>query len=121
MIRNLAGILLALCLAGCMGDGGVDVKGDVTGPSSAPIVGARVYLDNPGRTRYPEGFEATTGPDGSFHISALVAPGNYTIPLVVEANGFKTARLDVPTLKDNVVEARLVGADSRSDSTILLK
>ncbi|WP_457098133.1 carboxypeptidase-like regulatory domain-containing protein [Lysobacter sp. P5_B9] len=121
MRPRFAGIFLALSLAGCMGDGRFHVKGQVIGPAGAAVVGARVYLDDPGRTRYPASFETATAPDGSFQLSATVAPGHYAVPLIVEAKGFKAARLNVQTLIDNVVEARLAGAGSGNDSTILLK
>lgn len=121
MVRNLAGLLFILCLVGCMGDGGVRVNGQVIGSAGAPIVGARVYLDDPGRARYPASFETTTEPDGSFTLSTTVAPGHYAIPLVVEATGLKTARLDIQTLAYNVVEARLVEAGSDTDSKIVIK
>lgn len=120
VFRYLAGLFLALCIAGCIGDGQVRVKGKVVGPAGAPIAGALVYLDDAGRTQFPR-VEATTEPDGSFHLSTTVAPGRYTIPLVVEADGLKIARLDIHTLTDNIVEARLAGAGSRYDSTIFLK
>jgi hypothetical protein len=78
-------------------------------------------LDTLGRAVYPESFEATTATDGSFRISELVAPGRYEIPLVVEAKGFKTARLDVKTLEDNIVEARLANVGSDRNTVILSK
>lgn len=121
MIRNLVVILLAFSIAGCMGDGGVRVEGRVLGPAGAPVAGALVYLDDPGRIRYPASFEETTDPDGSFRIATTVARGQYAIPLVVEAKGLKSARVDIQTLADNVVEARLVVTGSDSASTMQFK
>ena len=121
VVRYLAGLFLVICIAGCIGDGQVRAKGKVVGPNGAPIAGALVYLDDPGRTRFPTSFEATTEPDGSFRLSTTVAPGHYTIPLVVEADGLKIARHDIQTLTENIVEVRLAGAGSEDDSTILLK
>lgn len=121
MVRCLVGVVLTLCFAGCMGDGRVRAEGQVTGPGGSSIVGAKVYLDNPGRLLYPASFETTTAQNGSFHLSATVAPGRYAIPLIIEATGLKPARLDVQTLTDNVVEVRLADAASDNDSMILLK
>ena len=104
-----------------MGDGLVHVEGQIIGSDGASIVGARVYLDDPGRRRYPASFETVTAPDGSFRLSTTVAPGHYAIPLVVEAKGFKAARLEIQTLTGNVVETRLADARSSNDSSILLK
>ncbi|RZJ27884.1 MAG: carboxypeptidase regulatory-like domain-containing protein [Brevundimonas sp.] len=104
-----------------MGDGAIRAKGRVTGPAGSSLVGAKVYLDDPGRLRYPASFETTTAQDGSFHLSTTVAPGHYAIPLIIEADGLKPARLDVQTLTDNVVEARLADAASDNDSIILAK
>jgi hypothetical protein len=112
----ITGVILPLCLAGCMGDGSIEVTGSVNDHSAEPIAGAWVYLDMSPRTGARE---MRTAADGDFHLFDLVAPGDYTIPLVVEAKGFKPARLDIRTSRENLVLVKLAPETSGMESSIV--
>jgi Carboxypeptidase regulatory-like domain len=106
--------LLCTCVA--MGDGIVRASGVVKDSSGDPISGALVFFDHPSRERWPKDFESRSRSDGSFDVSPLVAPGRYTVPLVVRAEGFKPVSVDLPTLVRNKVEVRLARLDSSATS-----
>lgn len=109
------GFVLLLGLAGCIGDGSIEVEGRVLNRAAEPIAGALVSLEMPARTGKLQTMTAT---DGEFHLFDLVAPGDYTIPLVVEAKGYKAARLDIRTSRENKVQVTLAPAGSAFASSI---
>ena len=117
MTRTILASLLALTLVGC--DGGVHVDGKVTDENGTPVSNAHVWLEYPGSEDFP--VEFWTEDDGNFHLDEVVKSGRYTLPLTIAAKGFKPARVEVPTLTENKVFARLVAAESGADSTALLK
>lgn len=106
--------VLLLGLAGCIGDGSIEVEGRVLNRAGEPIAGALVSLESSKSSK----LQTTTTTDGEFHLFDLVAPGDYTIPLVVEAKGYKTARLDIRTSRENRVQVTLAPAGSRFESSI---
>lgn len=109
------GFGLLIGLAGCMGDGSIEVEGQVLNRAAEPITGALVSLDVSSRTSR---LQTMTDIDGEFHLFDLVAPGDYTIPLVVEAKGYKAARLDIRTSRENKVQVTLAPAGSAFASSI---
>ena len=109
------GFVLLLGLAGCMGDGSIEVEGRVLNRAGEPITGALVSLEMSSRTSK---LQTMTAIDGEFHLFDLVAPGYYDIPLVVEAKGYKTARLDIRTSRENKVQVTLAPAGSEFESSI---
>ncbi|MBL8263508.1 MAG: carboxypeptidase regulatory-like domain-containing protein [Xanthomonadaceae bacterium] len=106
---------MSLAAAGCIGDGSIEVEGRVLNHAAEPIAGARVSLEIPERMGT---LETGTAVDGEFHLFDLVAPGDYAIPLVVKAKGYKTARLDIRTSRENRVQVTLSPTGSVGASTI---
>ena len=116
-IRAIAASLIALAIAGC--DGSIRCDGNVLDESGEPIPNAHVWIEYPDSAKYP--IEYWTAADGNFHLFNLLAPGYYKLPLTVAANGFRPARVDLPTLTGNRVVVRLVLTSSGNSSTVLLK
>ena len=96
---------LAVFLSAC--DGGMHVEGTVLTQDKKPVEGAKIYFDDPGRERYPNSFETSSDSAGHFRLSTTVAPGNYKIPVVVEATGYQTFREELPTLQENTLVVHL--------------
>ena len=110
-----------VCACPPVGDGGVSAKGEVTDSAGKPIPGAQVAFLCSSRDRYPRLFETRTDEQGRFELSSTVAPGRYTIPIRIQADGFKPAELPLRTLVANVVYASLAAVDSQKTSRISLK
>jgi hypothetical protein len=115
MRKGLFLVLVVLVLTGCPfmlpADGGVRASGVVRDAAGNPVAGAEVRLLASSRSK-PE----ATGADGRFHVSELVAPGRYYVPLVISAAGFKSLHLSIPTLTNNHVVATLEALDSARES-----
>ena len=119
MRSKLLAIFTALLLTACVfpvGDGIVRATGFIRDMSGVPVSGALVFLDHPSRDQWPTLFETHSKPDGSFDLGTTVAPGHYTVPLVVRAEGYKAARVNVPTLSRNKIQFTLAPASSESGS-----
>ncbi|MEO8436749.1 MAG: carboxypeptidase regulatory-like domain-containing protein, partial [Pyrinomonadaceae bacterium] len=90
--------LSALPLVGAHADGG-SIRGKVTDPKGAAVVGAAVTLTDLGTNRT---FETVTDQQGQYKIEGL-SPGVYSV--TVTAQGFSQGRLNEVTVNDAPVAA----------------
>ena len=87
------------------------ITGEITDPSGAPVPDAKVTVTGPtGQT-----IHTTTGESGSYSSGAVI-PGVYTVR--VEAKGFKTAKLSLNVLVDNVANGS-VKLEIGQESTVI--
>lgn len=119
----LAGVVLTL--TGCfpffvVGDGGIHADGTVSDSTGRPIAQALVFFDSAMRATSPNSFERRTAVDGRLHLSTTVPPGRYNVALIVQASGYREAKLPLPTLRRNTVEVKLERDDSGRQSQIIL-
>ncbi len=104
-------MLSTACVFPVVADGVVRATGVVRDALGRPVSGARVYL-----ARYPDASLTRTADDGGFALSRTVAPGRYTVVLVVEAPGCRSAWLGIATNAPNhlVVTLQLDGSEEPS-------
>lgn len=112
---SIAALLFPLCLAGCMGDGSIEVTGRVVSDKGEPIEGALIHMDISRKVV----LRTTTDTNGGFDFFELIAPGHYTVPLIVEAKGFTPARLDIQAQREHRILVKLAPADSAAESAIV--
>jgi hypothetical protein len=117
MRRRLAAVavLTTAIVAGC--DGGVFATGRVVDVRHQPISGARVVLS---RGEHSREFKTTTDENGCFGLGGTVAPGRYKYTLLINADGYKFALRDVPTLETARVEVILARQSAAGESQIVV-
>jgi hypothetical protein len=115
-VKQIAPLIALLVLIGCRRDGYVWVEGTVADVAGLPIRNASVRLAVLGRS----GLTTRTDALGHFFLRSTIAPGNYSVPLLVEADGLKGAHALVQTISHNIVRVRLVPSDSIKKSLISL-
>jgi carboxypeptidase family protein len=118
VILAVVPLWLPACFPFVVGDGLIRAEGTVTDSMGRPISNALVYIDTPSHNDYPASFERRTNSDGRFRLSAAVAPGRYSMRLVVRASGYRDATLAIPTLTPNTLAVTLERNENNNPSRI---
>lgn len=114
VVALVLSMLSTACVFPVVADGVVRATGVVRDALGRPVSGARVYL-----ARYPDASLTRTSDNGGFALSRTVAPGRYTVVLVVEAPGCRSAWLGIATNVPNHPVVTLQPDGSEEPSRII--